>query len=69
MADTTLRRLTPRQRECLTLVSLGLRNAEVAAFLGISEGTVKVYLKRTYAALGVRSRTEAAVVLWREGAR
>jgi DNA-binding CsgD family transcriptional regulator len=60
--------LQPRQRECLTLVALGMRNADVAGFLGISEGTVKTHLKRTYALLGVRSRTEAAVVLWREGA-
>jgi two-component system, NarL family, nitrate/nitrite response regulator NarL len=52
--------LTPREAELVELVSQGLRNKEVAARLGISEGTVKIHLHRIYEKLGVTSRVELA---------
>jgi DNA-binding NarL/FixJ family response regulator len=52
--------LTPREAELARLVSRGLRNKEVAARLGISEGTVKIHLHRIYEKLGVTSRVELA---------
>jgi two-component system nitrate/nitrite response regulator NarL len=52
--------LTPREAELVELVSQGLRNKEMAARLGISEGTVKIHLHRIYEKLGVTSRVELA---------
>lgn len=59
--------LTPRQRDVLLLVSLGLGNKEIAAVLGLSTATVKGYLSEAFERLGVQSRTGAAVALWRSG--
>ncbi|WP_143175352.1 response regulator transcription factor [Cryptosporangium aurantiacum] len=51
--------LTPRQRDVLELAELGLRNAEIGARLGLSEQTVKTYMRALMARLGARSRQEA----------
>jgi ATP/maltotriose-dependent transcriptional regulator MalT len=53
--------LSAREREVLELVMQGLRNREVGSRLFISEVTVKAHLRRIYAKLGVKSRTEAAI--------
>jgi two-component system nitrate/nitrite response regulator NarP len=53
--------LTPRERAIVGLVAQGLRNRDVGSELGITEGTVKVYLHRIYEKLGVGSRTELAI--------
>jgi DNA-binding NarL/FixJ family response regulator len=52
--------LTPREAELARLVGEGLRNKEIAARLGISEGTVKIHLHRIYDKLGVSSRVGLA---------
>lgn len=57
-----LQRLTPRERSIVDLVSGGLRNREIGAELGLSEGTVKVYLHNIYEKLGIGNRTELAVL-------
>jgi two-component system nitrate/nitrite response regulator NarL len=54
--------LSPREREVADLVAKGLRNRDIAAALGISEGTVKVHLYRVYERLGISSRTELAIL-------
>lgn len=51
--------LTARQREVLALAELGLRNAEIAERLDLSEQTVKTYMRALMARLGARSRAEA----------
>jgi DNA-binding CsgD family transcriptional regulator len=51
--------LTRREREILDLVARGCSNAEIAASLFISPGTVRIHLQRVYEKLGVRSRTAA----------
>jgi two-component system, NarL family, nitrate/nitrite response regulator NarL len=53
--------LTPRERQLVELVSRGLRNRDVAAELGVTEGTVKVYLHGIFDKFGVESRTELAL--------
>lgn len=53
--------LTPRERELVELVRQGLRNRDIAARLGVTEGTVKVYLHSIFDKLGVASRTELAI--------
>ena len=53
--------LSPRERQLVGLVAQGLRNREIAAELGITEGTVKVYLHAIFDKLGVANRTELAM--------
>ena len=53
--------LAPRERELIKLVRNGLRNREIAEKLGVTEGTIKVYLHTVFQKLGVSSRTELAI--------
>ena len=53
--------LTPRERELIDLVRQGLRNRDIGARLGVTEGTVKVYLHAIFDKLGVDNRTELAM--------
>ncbi|HEX5237363.1 MAG TPA: response regulator transcription factor [Sphingomicrobium sp.] len=53
--------LTPRERELVGLVRQGLRNREIADRLGVTEGTVKVYLHGIFDKVGVENRTELAM--------
>ena len=53
--------LTPRERELVELVRQGLRNRDIGAKLGVTEGTVKVYLHGIFDKLGVDNRTELAM--------
>jgi DNA-binding CsgD family transcriptional regulator len=59
--------LTPRELEVLTLVVQGLRNAEIAARLVLSERTVDHHVSSMLGKLGVRSRAEATVEAVRLG--
>jgi two-component system nitrate/nitrite response regulator NarP len=58
---SSLPSLTPRERELVELVRQGLRNRDIAARLGVTEGTVKVYLHSIFDKLGVGIRTELAI--------
>ena len=53
--------LAPRERQLINFVRKGLRNREIAEQLGVTEGTVKVYLHAVFEKLGVSSRTELAI--------
>lgn len=59
---TALDRLTPREREVLDALAAGRTNKEIASILGISPGTVKAHVERVIGKLGVRDRTQAAVL-------
>ncbi len=61
-ARDPLAKVTPRERAVVQLVARGLRNREIAGELGMTEGTVKVYLHRIYEKLGVGNRTELALL-------
>jgi two-component system nitrate/nitrite response regulator NarL len=52
--------LTPRECEIVENLRRGVRNREIAGAMGITEGTVKIYLFRLFQKLGVRSRLELA---------
>ena len=61
-----LDRLTDRQREVTELVAQGLSNEEIARRLFLSLATVKSHLTASMRRLGVRSRTELAILVTRE---
>ena len=50
---------TESELAMLDLIRSGASNKQIAAQLALSEGTVRVYLSRLYAKLGVSSRTQA----------
>ncbi len=52
--------LTDREREVLRLAGEGLANAEIAARLHLSDGTVRNYMSEAIGKLGVTNRTAAA---------
>jgi two-component system nitrate/nitrite response regulator NarP len=54
--------LAPRERQIASHVGRGLRNREIAEALAMSEGTVKVYLHTIYQKLGIKNRTELALI-------
>lgn len=56
-----LARLTPREREVLSLIAEGMTNKEIGRNLGIGPGTVKAHVEKLIAKLGVADRTQAAV--------
>jgi DNA-binding NarL/FixJ family response regulator len=58
-----LGQLSPRQREVLHLLSLGMDNDQIATRLYISRNTVKFHVRTIYGRLGVHNRVEAARVL------
>ena len=53
--------LSRRQSQLLALLVQGLKNREIAAELGISEGTVKAYLTTLFEKVGARDRFELAL--------
>jgi DNA-binding NarL/FixJ family response regulator len=59
--------ITPWERDALQLLAAGVADDEIAAVLGISEGTVNSYLAYLFEKLGVTSRTEAVMAATRRG--
>ena len=60
--------LSTRERSIASLIVRGLKNREIAAELGIGEGTVKVHLHNIFEKLGVANRTELALLAAKAGA-
>jgi two-component system, NarL family, nitrate/nitrite response regulator NarL len=60
--DEVLNRLTGRQRDVFQLLLSGRSNKEIARALGVLEGTVKVHVRAIMQKLGVRNRTQVAVL-------
>lgn len=53
-------KLSPRQRQILSMIAKGRGNEEIAAELELSPNTVKFHVRALYSRLGVRNRVEAA---------
>lgn len=51
---------SPRQREIMRLVTVGLSDKEIAARLQVSPHTVRTHLQRLYSQHGLHNRAEAA---------
>ncbi|SDH79953.1 helix-turn-helix domain-containing protein [Roseospirillum parvum] len=54
-------RLTPRERQCLSLLGQGLLNKAIAHELGIARVTVDVHIASARRRLGARTREQALV--------
>ena len=59
--DDELSGLTDQERTLLHLLSEGLTNRQIAARMFLAEKTVKNYVSRLLAKLGMQRRTQAAV--------
>ncbi|MFI6862525.1 response regulator [Streptomyces sp. NPDC050421] len=59
--------LTPRELEVLRLIADGFSNSEIAVTLLISPETVKTFVSRILAKLGLRDRVQAVVYAYRQG--
>jgi DNA-binding NarL/FixJ family response regulator len=67
LPTAALDQLNERERELLQLIGRGLSNAEIAAKLHLSHGTVRNYLSALFEKLDVTDRTQAALLALRYG--
>jgi DNA-binding CsgD family transcriptional regulator len=66
--DHPSQRLTPQELQVALVVARGATNREAGAALFLSPKTIETHLGRVYRKVGVRSRTELAALLARDGA-
>ena len=67
--DPRLACLSPQERRILDLVSQGYTNRQIADAMSLAEKTVKNYVSNLLAKLGVKRRTQAAILAARLGER
>ncbi len=67
IGERMLAQLSPREIEVLYLLARGLSNKEIAAQLGVVEGTVKIHITNIFSKLGVSDRTQALIEAIKRG--
>lgn len=66
--DSSLSRLSPRERDILREIARGASNKEIARTLSIAETTVKIHVQHILRKLNLTSRVQAAVFATTRGA-
>lgn len=61
------KRLSRREIEVLRMVAKGMSNQEIGEQMGVTENTIRTYMRRALAKLGCQSRSEAAAIAGRRG--
>lgn len=59
--------LTRRECDVLALIARGLSTAEIAGELYLSVNSIKTHTRTLYGKLGITSRLQVAVWVWRRG--
>jgi DNA-binding NarL/FixJ family response regulator len=67
VGERLLAQLSPREIEILHLLAHGLSNKEIAAKLGVVEGTVKIHITNIFTKLSVSDRTQALIEAVKRG--
>ena len=67
VADASSPKLTPREREVLELLRVGMTNKDIAAALGVAPGTVKTHVQELLEKLGATGRAEAVNLALQRG--
>ncbi|GHF36150.1 response regulator transcription factor [Streptomyces morookaense] len=65
--EQRLAQLSGSERRVLELVGMGLTNAQIAGRLYLSQASVKTYVSRMLAKLGLDNRTQAAILAYEAG--
>lgn len=60
-----IKKISPREKEVLSLVGTGADNLKIAALLGVSERTVKAHVSSMYLKIGAENRVELALIALR----
>jgi len=66
-AESSAPEIRPREKQILLLIARGLSNADIAAELYLSEGTIRNYASALFNRIGVTDRTQAAIAALRYG--
>ncbi len=59
--------LAAREKQIAVEVARGKRNRDIAELVGMTEGSIKVYLHNIYGKLAIENRTELAILAIEEG--
>ncbi len=57
--------LTPTEKQVVEKIAEGLSNKEIAQEMFLSEGTIKNYISEILSKLGLRDRTQIAILYWK----
>lgn len=60
-------KLSERELDALRGMSDGLSNSEIGARIGVTEDTIKTYVRRLYRKIGARDRANAVLLGYRRG--
>lgn len=67
LSPARLEELTPREREILTLVALGLSNEEISGLLRITLAAARLHVDRMLAKLNVHARPQLVIAAYEAG--